>query len=100
MGAYEHTPTVTIQYTLATAKSGSGVGSISSLPAGIDCSITCTGTADCIVTMDAEKVVTALFEQKKYKIYLPLIIRYRQKDLSGFACIPDRSKHLPIHCTK
>ncbi|MFT5195978.1 MAG: hypothetical protein ACI9EW_004069, partial [Cellvibrionaceae bacterium] len=77
--------------------------SVSSLPAGINCGVICTasfdsgqavtlkataasgssfigwsgagcsGTGDCVVTMDEAKSVTATFV--KYSVYLPLIVK-------------------------
>ncbi|MBI3802256.1 MAG: hypothetical protein HY282_00650 [Nitrospirae bacterium] len=81
-------------FSLTVVKAGNGTGSISSAPAGIDCSPTCslffsagkvvtlsahpdsnstftgwggsgcTGTGDCVVTVDAAKTVTATFTVK------------------------------------
>jgi hypothetical protein len=36
----------------------------------------CTGTGDCVVTLDAAKAVTATFtlEEIKFKVYLPVIV--------------------------
>jgi hypothetical protein len=98
---------VTATYTLSTydltiAKEGTGNGRITSLPAGIDCGITCTttlshgsvvtltaapdthstftgwsgacsGRGNCAVTMTEPRDVVATFVT--YRIYLPLIIR-------------------------
>jgi uncharacterized repeat protein (TIGR01451 family) len=84
--------TVTGQFTLTVAKAGSGSGTVSSSPAGIDCGATCatsfangtmvtltatpdagssftgwggdcTGTGPCVVTMDQDRAVTATFDQ-------------------------------------
>jgi len=96
---YAHWTTDT--YTLTIIKDGVGTGTVSSNPTGIDCGSDCTedytyttvvtltavadagstftgwsgagcsGTGDCIVTMDAAKSVTATFE--KYTIYLPIV---------------------------
>jgi YVTN family beta-propeller protein len=90
-------------YALAVAKDGTGSGSVVSIPAGIDCGITCTATYDygtvvtltatadfgstftgwsgacsaasssCAVTMTEPKNVTATFVS--YRIYLPLVVR-------------------------
>jgi uncharacterized repeat protein (TIGR01451 family) len=83
--------TVTGQFTLTVAKAGSGSGTVSSSPAGIDCGATCatsfangtmvtltatpdagssftgwggdcTGTGPCVVTMDLDRAVTATFD--------------------------------------
>lgn len=88
---------------LTVSKSGSGTGSVTSAPAGIDCGATCThnfevgtvvtltatagpnaifagwsgactGAGACVVTMDAAKNVTATFNPL-YKRYLPLIAK-------------------------
>jgi hypothetical protein len=80
------------QYQLTTNISGSGTGNISSYPSGIDCGVDCSntyfegsvitlsvsqeagsiftgwtgggcsGTGDCVITMNADTVVTATFE--------------------------------------
>lgn len=79
-------------YTLSVTKDGTGTGGVTSLPAGIDCGADCTeqynggtvvtltaepdtdmvftgwlgggcsGTADCIVTLNADTIVTATFD--------------------------------------
>ena len=86
-------------------KDGAGIGTVTSIPAGINCGITCTAlfgysavvtltaTADvgstftgwsgacinasgpCVMTVSGAKSVTATFAT--YKIYLPLIVRNR-----------------------
>ena len=88
-------------YPLTVAKAGNGQGLVTSVPAGINCGVTCTvnfggvvtltatpnpvtqftgwsgacsGTGACVITMDAAKNVTATFTQ--YKTYLPLIRNY------------------------
>jgi hypothetical protein len=82
--------TATVQHTLTVAKSGSGAGSVTSSPAGIDCGATCdhgfdegtqvtltatrakgskfkgwgggcSGTGACAVTLSADQNVTATF---------------------------------------
>jgi hypothetical protein len=87
--AFDALPPVT--YTLTVSKTGAGAGSITSIPAGIDCgaacsadftegtvvtltatadaastftgwSGACTGSGTCVVTMDAAKQVTANFD--------------------------------------
>jgi hypothetical protein len=91
-----------VAYPLTVIKDGSGTGTVTSEPAGIDCGITCTinmsggvtltatpdtmssftgwtgegcsGTGTCVVTMDAAKTVTATFETHAY--YLPLTMVY------------------------
>ncbi|MCP4539001.1 MAG: hypothetical protein GY832_17840, partial [Chloroflexi bacterium] len=94
MGAYE-APT---HYRLTVAKAGNGAGQVSGQPAGIDCGLTCTlvleqhsaitlsaaadsgstftewsgagcsGTGDCVVTMDAATQVTATFTLNTYTL--------------------------------
>ena len=89
-------------YTLTVIKSGSGIGSVTSSPAGINCgsncsesypagsSITlaataalgssftgwtgggCSGAGACVVTLHANTTVTANFET--YRLYLPLVL--------------------------
>ena len=97
MGAYETTPTLTTQYVLTTAISGDGYGSLDSIPSGIDCGITCTasfdsnmvvtltaspsitsnftgwsgdctGAANCVITIDSAKSVTATFDLRRYEL--------------------------------
>jgi hypothetical protein len=90
---------------LSISKDGTGDGTITSEPAGIDCGSTCSlpflhnavvtltavedasstflgwsgggclGTGTCTVTMDAGKSVTATFKSDIRKVYLPLVIR-------------------------
>lgn len=92
-----------IQHPLSISKEGAGTGSVVSTPAGIGCGNTCTndfvantiitltamadtnslftgwagggctGTSNCVVTMDAAKLVTATFKTD-YTLYLPFII--------------------------
>jgi hypothetical protein len=92
-------------YTLSVTKAGTGSGTVTSNPAGINCgsncsetynyntSVTlnataatgstftgwsgagCSGTGTCTVIMEAAKSVTASFSLKPYRIYLPLVIR-------------------------
>ena len=86
----QHLAGITPTYALTVGKTGAGSGTVSSLPSGIDCGVTCTnsfdedtlvtltavpasgsaftgwsdactGTGACIVTMDAAKSVTANF---------------------------------------
>jgi len=90
------TPTFTLdQYTLSVNKTGTGSGTVSSIPAGIDCGgdctnvydygtvitltaaadtgsafkgwsgATCSGTGDCIVTISAAETVTATFNSQR-----------------------------------
>jgi len=88
-GAFKFLPIVS----LSVSKSGTGDGSVTSNPSGIDCGSTCTGsydqgtsvtliatpssgsnfvgwsgacsgTGDCVVTMDSDKTVTATFNSK------------------------------------
>ncbi len=91
--------------TLSVNKIGSGDGTVTSNPAGIDCGATCSasfdhnafvtltaeanigstfagwsgagcsGTGTCIVTVSEGNLVTANFTQNGYAIYLPLVIR-------------------------
>jgi hypothetical protein len=85
-------------YPLTVAKAGTGQGTITSVPAGIDCGISCTlnvggmitltatpdrathftgwsgacgGTGACVILMDAAQTVTATFTQ--HRLYLPII---------------------------
>jgi hypothetical protein len=89
-------------HTLTVLKAGDGSGTVSSTPAGIDCGSDCTedftagtvvtltanvdaastfsgwsgacsGTGDCVVTMDGAKSVTATFDT--YTICLPFVAR-------------------------
>jgi hypothetical protein len=93
-------------YTLSVSKSGTGSGTVSSDPAGIDCGTTCSadydyntvvtlsasadpgstftgwsgggcsGTGDCVVTMDGARSVTAEFTlEEYYPLYLPIIMK-------------------------
>jgi hypothetical protein len=92
---------------LSVSKTGSGSGTVTSNPAGIDCGATCSasfnyntsvtltataitgstftgwsgsgcsGTGTCTVTMSAAKSVTANFSLDTYRIYLPLVLRNR-----------------------
>jgi uncharacterized repeat protein (TIGR02543 family) len=84
-------------FTLTVQKGGSGIGSVVSTPAGINCGSDCTeaynsgtvvtltatpvsvstfegwsgacsGTGQCSVTMDADKTVTATFNQQQYTL--------------------------------
>ncbi len=100
MGAYE----AATLYLLAVTKAGTGDGLVSSSPAGIDCGDTCSillkenssitltatadgdsiftgwsgacsGTADCMVTMDAAKTVTATFALEAHDNYLPILFK-------------------------
>ena len=88
-------------YTLDVALAGNGSGSVSSLPAGIDCGLTCSapysagsgvtlsaspdpgslfsgwsgdcsGTGDCILTMDGDHSVTATFSLPTYTLDVAL----------------------------
>jgi hypothetical protein len=98
MGAYE----AATLYLLAVRKAGTGDGLVTSSPAGIDCGDTCSvylqedsavtltatadegstfngwsdacsGTADCVVTMDAAKSVTATFMVND--VFLPVVMK-------------------------
>ena len=98
MGAYEAKG----YYYLTVSKSGAGGGLVTSSPAGIDCGDTCSvylqedsavtltatadedstfsgwsgacsGTADCMVTMDAAKSVTATFMVND--VFLPVVMK-------------------------
>jgi hypothetical protein len=90
---------------LSVSKSGTGSGTVTSNPAGINCGATCSysfdnnasvtltaaptpgstftgwsgsgcaGTGTCTVIMDAAMSVTADFTLNTYRIYLPLVIR-------------------------
>jgi hypothetical protein len=103
MGAYE----AVVTYQMTVTKAGTGGGQVTSSPAGIDCGGTCvydfdyntvvtltavvdsgstfdgwsgagcSGTGDCVVTMDAEKSVTSIFEVifTIFKVLLPLVLR-------------------------
>ncbi len=91
-GAYEF-----VSYALTVTTGGTGTGSVTSAPAGIDCGLdcsetyghgtvvtltaapavgsmftgwsgACTGTGSCIVTMDAAKAVTATFAINSYTL--------------------------------
>ncbi len=87
-----------VQYTLTAVKAGTGAGTVTSSPAGINCGSDCSepyvvgtgvtltaapstgstftgwsgggciGTGTCMVTMDAAKTVTATFTLKKYTL--------------------------------
>jgi len=92
------------QYDLSLTFAGNGTGSVSSAPTGINCdadcsgtydyntvvtltavsdpgfiftgwSGACSGTADCVVTINAAKNVTATFEEERFYIFLPTIIK-------------------------
>jgi uncharacterized repeat protein (TIGR02543 family) len=93
------------QYTLTAVADGTGTGSVTSVPAGIDCGSDCSevygygtvvtltavadtgstftgwsgactnSSGDCVVTMDQAQNVTATFSLEEYKIYLPIIIK-------------------------
>ena len=92
------------QYDLSLTFAGNGTGSVSSAPAGIDCdtdcsgtydyntvvtltavsdsgftftgwSGACSGTADCVVTISTAKNVTATFEEERFYVFLPTIIK-------------------------
>ena len=96
------TATFTMDQQLVVTKAGSGQGSVTSNPAGIDCGVTCdasftqgtvvtltasadsnsifvgwsgacSGTGDCVVTMTAAQNVTATFNARS--IYLPFVVR-------------------------
>jgi hypothetical protein len=87
-----------VAYPLTVIKAGSGTGTVTSEPEGIDCGDTCTAgmsgvvtltatpaplssftgwageecsTGTCVVTMDAARTITATFET--YTLYLPMI---------------------------
>lgn len=92
-------------YTLNVSKNGTGSGTVTSNPSGIDCgsdcsetynpdtSVTltataatgstftgwsgegCSGTGTCTVLIDAVMSVTANFDLNTYRIYLPLVMR-------------------------
>ncbi len=96
-----------ITHTLSVTLAGAGFGTVSSTPAGIDCGGTCSadfaastvvtltatplpnsafggwsgacsGTGDCVVTMDQAQTVTATFipvTVVEYKLYLPTVLR-------------------------
>jgi uncharacterized repeat protein (TIGR01451 family) len=98
------------QLTLTVNKAGNGTGSVTSDPAGIDCGVDCTeiydwGTlvtltaiadansafeawsGDCsgtdpttTVTLDADRVCTANFQQVIFQVYLPLILKNSQSN--------------------
>jgi Divergent InlB B-repeat domain len=100
IGAYE-----LVQYTLNVNKSGTGTGTVTSNPDGIDCGSSCahdfiedtlvtltaapnpsstfdgwdgggcSGTGNCIVAMSSAKSVTANFNLKTQQVYLPLVMR-------------------------
>jgi len=95
----------TVAATLSVTPAGTGSGTVTSDPAGINCGATCSysfanntvviltataatgstfngwsggvcsGTGTCTVTMEADKSVTANFTLNTYRIYLPLVIR-------------------------
>ena len=96
-GAYTSGATPPTMFTLTVQKGGSGIGSVVSTPAGINCGSDCTeaynpgtvvtltatpvsgstfegwsgacsGTGQCSVTMDANKTVTATFNQQQYTL--------------------------------
>jgi hypothetical protein len=96
-GAYTSGATPPTMFTLTVQKGGSGIGSIVSTPAGINCGSDCTeaynsgtvvtltatpvsgstfegwsgacsGAGQCSVTMDADKTVTATFNQQQYTL--------------------------------
>jgi uncharacterized repeat protein (TIGR01451 family) len=89
-------------YLLTVTKDGTGSGTVTSVPPGINCgadcqelfsngtvvtltaqaaagstftgwSGSCTGTGQCVVTIDNAKSATATFTKIEYKIYIPLI---------------------------
>ncbi len=92
------------QHDLSVTMAGTGSGSVTSDPAGIncgsDCSETldygtvvtltaggdanstftgwsgggCSGTGECVVTMDEGVEVTAVFDKDEYLIYLPMLL--------------------------
>jgi hypothetical protein len=92
-----------VQYLLTVEKAGTGVGTVSSTPAGIDCGADCSesfaygtvvtltattpesstfagwsgagcsGTGDCVVRVEQAETVTATFIT--YRVYLPLVRR-------------------------
>ena len=97
-------PILGCSFELTVSRDGTGYGSVSSTPAGIvcgtDCSETynygtvvtliatadtgstftgwsgaCSGTAACVVTMDAAKSVTATFMVTVYDVFLPIIMK-------------------------
>jgi predicted outer membrane repeat protein len=100
MGAFELE-----QYSLNIDKTGSGTGTVTSQPAGIDCGQTCSaffpansivtlmaaaeagstfdgwsgsgcsGTGTCMITMDAARSVTASFSAVSHPLYLPLVMK-------------------------
>ena len=99
MGAYEYT-----QHQLTVSLDGDGSGSISSLPTGINCGLTCTinfdhgtvvtltatadlgstftgwsgacnGTGSCAVIMTTAQTVTATFALDRFDIFLPLVMK-------------------------
>jgi hypothetical protein len=98
MGAYE----AVVTYQMTVTKAGTGDGLVTSSPPGIDCGDTCSvylqedsavtltatadegstfngwsdacsGTADCVVTMDAAKSVTATFMVND--VFLPVVMK-------------------------
>jgi hypothetical protein len=96
-------------YTLTVSSTGTGSGAVNSVPLGIDCGVTCTagfdrgtvvtltatpaggsafagwmgavctGTGDCVVTMDATKSVTAVFSS----LSQPMLIVYKEGNGHG-----------------
>jgi len=102
MGAYEW-QTGAIFHQLTVNRGGSGDGIVSSSPSGIDCGVDCseayvagamvtltavssststftgwtgagcTGTGNCVVTMNTAETVTAVFDANLFSLFLPLI---------------------------
>jgi M6 family metalloprotease-like protein len=102
---FQVTISTMLTQTLTVDKTGTGSGTVTSSPAGIDCGATCSypfsnntsvtltavgstgsvftgwsgsgcsGLGTCNLTMDAAKSVTASFALAPYKVFLPFVIR-------------------------
>ena len=111
-------------YLLSVSKSGSGSGTVTSAPPGIDCgsdcsqsytydtvvtltatadanstfagwSGACSGMADCVVTMDQIRSVTANFVS--YRLYLPAILKVTAAQGIPVTEIPHGQQHMPAN---
>lgn len=111
-------------YTLTVTSTGTGNGAVSSVPAGIDCGVTCTagfesgtvvtltampdvgstfagwtgaciGTDDCVITMDAAKSVVAVFSSSSQ----PMLIVYKDGSGSGLVTSVPAGIDCGVTCT-